>query len=354
MIRIRPRLPAAGLLAVLLLWGCGGQEGDTVEAPGVPVRTMPVVRRAVSVPVHTSGKVVSSAETKLAFKVGGIVGRIAVDEGQSVEAGELLAELKRDEIDAREAQARSAFEKAERDLARTRRLYGDSVATLEQLEDSRTGFEIAAAGLEIAEFNRDHSAIYAPTEGTVLRRFVEEGELVGQGTPIIVFGSSRGDWRIRVGVTDRDIIRLNLGDSAEVHVDAYPRRAFPAHVVEIGESADPLTGTYEVELALDRAGAKLVSGFVAGVDIYPAQCEPMAVVPIEALMEADAEHGYVYVPDDEGAKVSKTAVTIGCLMDGRVAVIGGLEGVGRVVTDGAAYLTDRAAIRIVGEATGRK
>ena len=120
-------------------------------------------------------------------------------------------------------------------------------------------------------------------------------------------------------------------------------------MVEIGESADPLTGTYEVKLELDEAGAKMVTGFVADVDIYPTKCEPMPVVPVEALVEADGERGYVYVPNAEGTKVSKTAVTIGCLVDARVAIAHGLEDVGRVVTDGAAYLTDKAAIRIVDE-----
>jgi multidrug efflux system membrane fusion protein len=343
----------AGVLGILFLWGCGEQGAENGEPPGIPVRTAPVVREAVSVPIHTSGKVVSSVETRLAFKVGGIVGRVPVDEGESVGAGQLLAELRGDEIDAQVAQARSAFDKAQRDLERARRLYGDSVATLEQLQDAQTGFEMAGAQLEIAEFNRVHSAIYAPSEGTILKRFAEVGELVGPGMPVILFGAGGDAWLVRVGVTDRDIMRLDLGDSAGVSVDAYPGREFPARVVEIGESADPLTGTYEVELALGKADARMVSGFVAGVDIYPATCQPMWVIPIEALMEADGERAYVYVPDGESAMVKKIPVTIGCLMDRRVAVTEGLDGISRVVTDGAAYLTDKAAIRVVDDVGGR-
>jgi multidrug efflux pump subunit AcrA (membrane-fusion protein) len=94
---------------------------------------------------------------------------------------------------------------------------------------------------------------------------------------------------------------------------------------------------------------KLVSGLVERIDIFPASCQPMHTVPIEALMEADGERGYVYVPDDQAGTVTKKAVVLGCLIGDKVAVQSGLEGEDLVVTQGAAYLTDKTAIRIVDE-----
>jgi multidrug efflux system membrane fusion protein len=337
---------------VLLVFGCGSKEAGNDEDQGIPVRTAGIVREAVSVPIHTSGKLASSSEARLSFKVGGIIGRIPVDEGQSVGRGELLAEIKGEEIDAQVAQARSGFDKAKRDLERIRRLYQDSVATLEHLQDAETGLTVARAQLEIAEFNRTHASIYAPTEGKILKRFVEPNELVGPGTPVLLFGSNGGKWTVRAGIADRDVIRLELGDSAEVCFDAYPDMRFPARVVEIGKAADPLSGTYEVELALDDPGARLVSGFVAQVDIYPAMCQELFVVPIEALVEADGEKAYVYVPDESGKTARKRAVTLGCLIGEKVAIRAGLEHVQQVITEGAAYLTDKAAIRIVDDSAG--
>jgi multidrug efflux system membrane fusion protein len=352
MMKTRIRLSRFLILGALLLLGCGPEEAGDGEARGIPVRTVNVFREEVSIPVHTSGKLALSAEARLSFKIGGIVGRIPVDEGEAVASGGLIAELKGDEINAQVAQARSGFEKAGRALERARRLYRDSVATLEQLQDAETGYEVAKAGLEIAEFNRTYSSIYAPSDGKVLKIFVEPNELVGPGMPVVLFGSSGKVWKVRAGVADRDVIRLSLGDSADVAFDAYPDRGFAARVVEIGEAADPLSGVYEVELALDDGGAKLVSGFVARVDIHPSMCEPMAVIPIEALVEADAEEGYVYVPDQTGRAAEKMAVTLGCILGDKVAVRSGLDDTDRVITDGAAYLTDRSAIRIVDEMPG--
>ena len=341
------RVSAFIILAALFFTGCGEENTGDGQSRGIPVKTADIIREAVSVPVHTSGKLELSEEARLSFKIGGIVGRILVDEGASVVAGELIAELKGDEINAQVAQARSGLEKAKRDLGRGRRLYSDSVATLEQIQNAETAYEVAAAQLEIAEFNRKHSSILAPSDGRVLMRFVEPSELVGPGTPVVLFGSTAGLWRVRAGVADRDVIRLSPGDSAQVAFDAYPGRYFPGRVVEIGGAADPLSGVYEVGLAISDEGAKLVSGFVARVDIYPSMCEPMAVIPVEALVETDAEEGYVYVPDESGAAATKLPVTLGCILGDRIAVLSGLEGADRVITDGAAYLTDRAAIRIV-------
>jgi RND family efflux transporter MFP subunit len=340
-----------GLLpwAIVAVTGCGGQEAANGDEDGIPVRAEHVAYRPVSIPVHTSGKLVSAAEARLSFKVGGIVESIIVREGQAVEKGRLLAELKTDEIDARVEQARSTYEKARRDFERAQRLYDDSVATLEQLQDAETGLRVAESALEIAKFNQDHAAISAPTGGKILKRFVEEGELVGSGTPILLFGSGDGGWAVRAGVSDRDIIRLAIGDSASVGFDAYPGVHFPATVTEIGKAADPLSGAYEVELAVDDMNHEIVSGFVAKVDIFPVRCDTMFVVPIEALMEADADAGYVYAPDETGKVAERFRVRIGCIFGDKVAVTSGLEGVSQVITEGAAYLKDGSAVRVVDE-----
>jgi multidrug efflux system membrane fusion protein len=337
----------AVVVSCLALAGCASKQEDAEAEAGIPVRTAEVSYEEVSVPIHASGKLAAAAESRLSFKVGGIIGRIAVEEGEAVAGDLMLAELKMDEIAAQVAQARSAFEKARRDLERLRRLYADSAATLEQLQDAETGFTFARSSLEIAEFNQDHAAIYAPGEGRVLKRFVEAGELVGPGTPFFLFGSTGKGWTVRVGVTDRNIIRLQRGDSASVSFDAYPHERFPASVVEIGEVADPLSGAYEVELRIAPGRSKLVSGFVASVEILPIKCDPMYVIPIEAVMEADDGDAYVYVPDASGTTARRVPVGIGCMIGERMAVRSGLDGVAEVITDGAAYLTDNSAIRIV-------
>jgi RND family efflux transporter MFP subunit len=327
--------------------GCGSETNQTNTKKPIPVRITPVVERLLSIPIHTSGVLAPAAEAKLSFKIGGVVESVAVDEGASVQKSELLAGLKLDEIQAQVNQARSAFEKAERDLRRARRLLADSVATVEQVQNAETALTVARSNLEIAEFNLSHSEIVAPTAGKILRRFVEPNELVAPGVPVFLFGSTTADWIVRVGVTDRDIVRIALGDTARVAFDAHPGEVFGGRVSEIAETADPLNGTYEVELVVQQDHRRLVSGFVAAVDIYPGKKERYFVVPIEALVEANGAEGIVYAPADDGKQVLRVPIIIAHVFEDQIAVATGLERASNVITSGTLYLSDDSLIRIV-------
>ena len=88
-----------------------------------------------------------------------------------------MAQLDLSEIEAHSDQARAAFEKAGRDLARVKKLYDDNVTTLEQLQNATTAFEIASSQVRVAEFNLHHSSIFAPVNGKILKRFVNNTNL---------------------------------------------------------------------------------------------------------------------------------------------------------------------------------
>jgi multidrug efflux system membrane fusion protein len=331
---------------ILAIAGCGSREdGSAGEAP-ITVRMAPVLVEERAPSVHTSGRLSSVLEAELSFKVGGIIESIGFDEGQAVTEGDVLARLKLDEIQAQAEQARSVYEKAERDYRRARDLYADSVITLERMQDAGTGVDLARAALEIAEFNLTYSAIRAPSDGKVLKRYAEADEVVAPGRPIFLFGSTAGGWVLRAAVNDREVIRLAIGDSAEVTFDAYRDRPFPAAVTEIAGAADPMSGGYEIELAVGPEGQRLVSGFVGEVEIHPSMRGRYSVIPIEALVEADGGKGVVYTVDPATKRARAVHVTVGHIVGSRVAVTGGLEDVMWVVTDGAPYLADSSLVSI--------
>src|SRR5437899_1732352 len=135
------------------------------------------------------------------------------------------------------------------------------VATLGQVQNAQTGRDVAAAELETATFNRRYAVIVAPAAGVILRRNAEPGQLVQSGTAILVFGSRSRGVVLRAALADRDVVRLQRGDRAAVHFDALPDEVLQGTVTEIAAAADPLTGTYRVEVTLPRA-ARLTSGLV--------------------------------------------------------------------------------------------
>lgn len=336
------------LAAALATAACRGASGESARppAPAASVGVAPVAEAIVSPAVTATGTLSPKEEVALSFKIGGVVSRVLVDPGAAVQQGDTLATLELREIDAAVARAQSAAEKADRDLARAERLYGDSVFTLSQLQDTRTQAQVAHADLDAALFNRRYAVITAPAAGVILERQAEPGELFSAGRPALVLGSRARGSVLRVGLADHDVVRIHRGDPAVVRFDALPDRRFEGRVGEIAAAADPATGTYAVEVALPGA-ATLASGLVGQVEIHPSAGRRATVVPIEALLEADGDQATVYVLSPNGSTAERRRVTIAFVTGDQVAVTGGLEGARAVITQGAAYLHDGQTVRQV-------
>jgi RND family efflux transporter MFP subunit len=335
------------LLVLISFAACQRVKDKPAETPAetsIPVKAVAVEQKTLDVPIHCTGILTSKAEIKLAFKTGGVIERIYVREGQFVRKGQILAQLNLAEINSQVIQAKAALEKSGRDVQRVRNLYADSVSTLEQVQNASTGQEVASASLRIAEFNRQYSTIVAPANGRILKRMAEPNEITAPGNPVFLLSSADEAWVVTVGLADRDLVRIKEGDRAELSLDAYPGQIFQAAVSQIDETTNRGSGTYEVELQINPAGRRLVSGFVAKGELLPSQKLPFLVIPIEALTEADGGKGYVYVLEPGGKKVSKIQVTVAAVYKNQVAVSQGLSVGQQVVTAGVAYLTPGAEV----------
>ena len=339
------------LLAVLpaTLAGCGGAaKTDEPKKESVRVKVAEVEYTDFAQPILASGTLVSDKEARLSFKTGGIIAELLVDEGEAVAKGQLLARLNLTEIDAQLGQARNAFEKAERDFKRVSNLYRDSAATLEQFQNAQTGYQLAEQALQIAGFNQRYSSIYATESGRVLRKLMNEGELVGPGQPVYVINSTRpGDWVIRIGLADRDWTRLSLGDEASVWLDAFPGDTLKATVSEIAEAADPFTGTFAVELRIDAGNRRLASGLVARLRINPSRKEQLGLLPIEAVTTADRTTATLFTLNTDGKTVASRTVTVAHILPDQVAIRTEGEPLHAVVTEGASYLRDGEAVTVI-------
>ena len=343
--------------AAALLVGCNAQEqSDAAQAQPAAVRAVPVASVAVTAQTRAVGVLAPRDEIRLAFKVGGVVDSVRVKSGDIVRKGQVLAELKRAEVDAAVSQAAEGVEKARRDLERARQLRIDEVATEEQVQDLTTAYNLARSSLDAARFNARFARIEAPADGIVFERMVEGGELVQPGQPVLVVGSTDSGWVVRVGLADRDVVRMESGAPAQVTFDAFPGRAFEGKVTRIGAAADRATGTFEVEVEVNPQGARFARGLVAKVTLPLARLPDVApdatVVPVTALVEADGQRATVYVLDRARNIALRKDVTLGPLLGEQVIVTAGLITGEPVITDGAAWLTDGRSVRVVADDRG--
>ncbi|WP_185263942.1 efflux RND transporter periplasmic adaptor subunit, partial [Elizabethkingia anophelis] len=127
----------------------------------IPVKLMPINIGAGDSGIEATGVFTTDDETVLSFKNGGVISKITVKEGDAVRKGQLLASVLSSEVDAKAGQAKLAVEKARRDFERASKLYRDSVATLEQMQNAKTALDVAQQDLKSVSFNQQYSLSYS-------------------------------------------------------------------------------------------------------------------------------------------------------------------------------------------------
>jgi RND family efflux transporter MFP subunit len=338
----------AFLLVSAVLAGCGRNDAPEPVKP-TPVRTGQASTGPAVPPIDTNGIVVTKHEMRLSFKMGGLVRRIHVQEGDAVKKGARLAEIELTEVSAQVEQARQLADKAQRDLSRGENLYADQVISLEQLQDLRTQAAMADAQFKSAQFNLGYSTITAPRDGTVLRKLVEERELVGAGAPVLIFGESDRGFVVRAALADREIVNVKIGDKGQIRMDAFPGQAMSGTIVEVASAADEKSGMFPVEVRFDTPPPRLVSGLVARLRLAPVTSGPLLTyVPMAALVEGNGDHASVFVI--EGGKALRRDVRVAFITADSIALESGLASGETVITDGALFLENGEPVEVLRDA----
>lgn len=388
-------LAAVGLF---LLGGCGRGSSDVNAAAPTPVQTAEIEAVPVGTETHYSATVEPDSTVGMAFKVDGYVDSLLQIGGRNLQAGDfvprgaVLARIRKSDyqagLDASRAQALQAAEglkvamwqlsqveaihtRAALDAERAAALYQEKAltkpdfdaaraqldSTRAQVEAARKNVEVQRNLLELAKAQERSSTItfedtslVAPMAAVVLEKLVEPGTLAGRGMPAFVLGDL-STVRMALAVPDTVVMRLKLGDSLKVDVDALPDSSLSGRIREIAAAADPATRLYRVEVAIPNSAHKLKAGMMGKVSVPGAQPEVMLpAVPAPALVRApsDPNAAAVFVVESESGKSVARIRTIrlGQFVGSRVTVLAGLKEGERVVTGGRQNLVDGAVIRI--------
>jgi len=341
--------PIPTLALVACLSACKEQKPEqALTSPEtIAVTTYPLRQSEQAVRITATGLLTTENEARYAFKIGGVIEKITVQEGQSFSKGSLLASLRIDEIESGYAQAKLGMEKTARDLERIQNLYQDSVATLEQLQNTQTAFEIAQMQLDAVAFNKEFAAIYAVSDGFVTRKLANVGEIISEGTPVLAINESdRDSWVLKVGLSDKDWTLVTVGDSVTVTMDAYPGLVIAGSIFRKSQAADQISGSFQVEAKLDLGELQPGVGMFGKALIHTNVRRKFQEIPYDALLEADGTKAFVFVPEGEN-KVTRIPVEIAQFDDNMVQIKSGLEGIREVVRNNAAFLNENSTISIV-------
>jgi HlyD family secretion protein len=296
-----------GLGAVIVLLIVGKMAFGSKET-GVKVAVEKATQRSIVETVNASGKVYPEVEVKVSPDISGEITELTVEEGDSVKRGQVLARIyadiyssQRDEAAARVSQSQATvanstaalqalqaqLEQDRLSYNRNKQLYDEKViskseyeqfetkyrssqaqynAALQNIRSLRAGVQSAETGLQMANKNLGRTTIVAPMSGVISQLNVKEGErVVGTaqmaGTEMMRV-ADLSTMEVRVDVGENDIVKVSIGDSADVEIDAYSNRKFKGIVTQIAASTVKSGGpavssadvtNYEVRIRLDRS-----------------------------------------------------------------------------------------------------
>lgn len=309
----------------------GKKQGWFGKALTIKVAVENAEKRTIIETITANGKIQPEKEVKISPDVSGEIVELTIKEGYQVEKGQLLLRIRPDiyisqrdrsmaaisSARARLAQAEAQYTQAELSFKRNKQLFGEQTISKSDFEQAEASYTVAKSEVDAAKFsvisteaslkeaneNLVKTSIYAPMSGTVSMLLVELGERVAgtnlmAGTEMLrVADLSRME--ARVEVNENDIVKVKLGDTALIEVDAYLDRKFKGIVTEIansakttGVSADQVTNFDVKILVLPASYQSLVDagdknpfrpGMSASVDIQTELKNGIVTVPIQAV-----------------------------------------------------------------------
>jgi membrane fusion protein (multidrug efflux system) len=337
------------LLLLLVLAACG-TDGKVATTPStttppeaVPVTVVPAAERPVDRLVSVVGTLAAAEETELASETEGQVIAIEADLGDRVTAGQVLARVRSDVLEAQLREAEAAFEKANADQVRAKPLRDDGVIAVQEYERVRTEQEVAKARRDRLRIEVERAAIRAPFAGSVSARLASVGDYVRPG--VVVFRLVQDDpLKFRGDVPERDIPALQVGQTLRVFVDAYPGETFLGRIARVGAASDPTARSLAFEGEVPNADHRLRPGFFGRGEVVVKHDERGLAVPRSAV-STFAGVTKVFVVD--GGVAHERQVALGSdLGDGWVEVASGLPRGVDVATSGLSRLSDGARVSI--------
>ena len=350
---------AAALLAASFLASC---ERDQVAAPE-PARPVKVMRAELKAPtraVSYSGVVKARREAALSFRVGGKIVERAVNIGDRVAPGALLARLDRSDLALALASASAALASARSQLAVAQSAYDRAAdlaakgfmakAALDDrklaLDQARSAVDQARSTQEQAEHQATYADLISDAAGVVTAVQAEAGQVVAAGAPVVAVARD-GEKEVAVAVPESEIRRFHVGDRFAVRFWADPDLVGAGVVREIAGSADPASRTFAVRVSLaDDPAIRLGETAMVTADI-PVEAAGVEA-PLTALTEREGRPT-VWIVDPRTKTVSPREVApAGFSADG-VRIADGLKPGELVVIAGAQFMTPGKSVRLAPE-----
>ena len=343
-------------LAVVGFVGAAACEQPIPEAVEVvrPVKMLELDGGGASASFEYPAQIAATTDAEIAFEVSGLITEFPVDQGQFVQAGDLLAQIDPRDFEAQLDAVRAQRNVAYADYQRYQDLYAADAASLQELEVSRRQFEVSDARIRTAEKALADTTLRAPFSGQVARKMVEEFQSVSARQPILVLQDVVETLDVIVNVPENDLTfrpEEAVGDlDAAVRLTAeltgYPGERIPLRIKEFASQADPITRTFEVTFSFSPPERfRILPGMTATVFVDPLEETGTFSVPAQAIVSNEGGEPFVWVVDRSAMTVSRRSVRLGDLVGAEAQVVEGLSSGDVIAVSAAQNLRDGMEVR---------
>lgn len=363
----RQRRPWAGILLSIVFVGCclllaGCDQPVNAEKP--IIRSIKWTKLALPLTEERrliSGVVKPMQFSRLSFETGGRIRKIRVKVGDSVKAGDVLAELDvrplnlaRQQAESRLSAARARLAEHRGELQRHRKLFRDGWVAKAKLDRVKAAFDSAASTVVAAQAELDLrirdvrlAVMRAPFSGVIAKKFVQAFQEVAAGDPVVQLDGSDG-FKVAIQVPASLIVTIKRSQAVSVRFPTIPDLELKGVVLEIGSQADA-GNTFPVTVALVDTDSALRAGMSAEAALLyrPKSVGHDFVVPPAAILAGAADEYFLFRFDVDTSTLQKVAVRLETLRENEFGVDGDIKEGDIIATAGVEFLSDGLEVRLM-------
>ncbi len=347
---------AAPLLVLALVAGCdaraardgkGGEKKEEVQEP-TPVVVGVVERGSIVSTISTASTIEAERQVTIHAESTGRLVDLTVEEGDTVKKGQIIARIRFDAQANSLVRANTSLDKARVDFNRAERLYNDRVIGEEEFLRARNALEVAELDLSDRSREMRNTKVTAPFDGTITQRKVTAGSFVNNGAELLTIVDF-GTLVARVFVPEKQLDRIQVGQSAEVVGKAARGRRGEGKVLRIAPTIDASTGTVKVTVSMPPAATAAQSflpGMYAEVTLTTDSRSDVLLVPKSAVVR-DEEQTYLFTLQGDastGFTGKRVRVETGLTDPERIEIVKGLGAGEPVILAGQTGLKDGAKV----------
>ncbi len=343
---ITPILTALALSSTSLITGCGVGEASVTNAERiqaaipVPVEVALPFRSDIYATYAATATITSDADAPVVAKVPGEIVALLVEEGDWVEAGQVLARLDGERVRLEMLAAKANLEKAKKEYKRNTDLHQRGLVSTSMFEGLKYDLAALEASYELTQLSYDYSNIRATISGVVSAREVKLGQNLALGQTAFRI-TDTSDLVAYLQIPQAELAKFQAGHSATLNVASMPGTEFPATIARISPTINTRNGTFRATAVIDNTLGELAPGMFGRFTISYEKHANALVIPLHALLDED-EQTTVYVVSN--GEVVRRVVETGIESGGRVEILSGLQDDDLVVVVGHSSLRDGSKV----------